>query len=208
MDPQLLPFAALAIVVAGFATVLVLVLRRRSRTLLERLGPAFELGTSRPVRPFGAGVEGLYLGYFSRYTVQQASQYDRGGAMLRVDATSSQKWSAQRSQPGTGLLVTLGVLKDVEVGHAELDQHFRFTADDGDALRGLFGVDSVREALLRFANTTNAESVTVREDRFDLKWSPRSAELDEDPEVLRERLTVAIELTTATGAPPRLEAPR
>jgi hypothetical protein len=153
-------------------------------------------------------VEGLYQGYFSRYTIQQASQYDRGGAMLRVDAISSQKWSAQRSQPGTGLLVTLGVLKDVEVGHAELDQHFRFTADDGDALRGLFGIDRVREALLRFANTTNADSVSVREDRLDFKWSPRSAELDEDPEVLRERLTVAIELTTAVGAPPRLAAPR
>jgi hypothetical protein len=208
MDPQLLPFALLAIVVAGFAAVIVFIIRRRSGALLEKLGPAFELGTSRPARPFGAGVEGLYQGYFSRYTVQQASQYDRGGAMLRVNATSSQKWSAQRSQPGTGLLVTLGVLKDVEVGDAQLDRHFRFTADDSEALRGLFRLDRVREAVLRFANTANAESVSVREDRVDLKWSPRSAELDEDPEVLRDRLTVAIELTTATGAPPRLAAPR
>jgi hypothetical protein len=207
MDPELIPLAVTAAVVILTLTVVATVLRKKGRRLAERLAPAFELGTSRPAGPLGIGVDGLYRGYSCRYLVRLASQYDRGGATLKLDATSPFSWSAERSQAGTRLLVSLGVLRDLEVGDEELDERLRFAADDVGALLGLIGTASFRSALLELVSTENFESVRVRTERLEVMWSPRAAQLDEDPEALRGRLEAAVDLLTAAGSPPRLRAP-
>jgi hypothetical protein len=207
MDQEFLPVAIMIAVGVAAAVAIIAFIRRRGQRLHDRLGPAFELGTSKPLRLFGAGIEGLYRGYSSQYVIQYASQHDRGGAGLRCDATSAITWSAERPRPGTRLLVTIGVLKDIETGDPELDQNFRFTSSDGGSLRSLVAIDSVRRALLQLGASENFESVRVRADRVDFKWSPRAAALDEDSDTLGRRLHAAIELMVACGLPPRLHAP-
>jgi hypothetical protein len=207
MDPQLIPIAVTVAVATVILGAIALFLRRKGQRLTEQLGPAFELGTTRQLGPFASGLEGQYRGFSCRYLVQLASQYDRGGATLRVDAASAFAWSVERGQGSTKLLVSIGVLEDVEVGDIELDERYRFATDDQPSLLALMGTDTVRTALRDLGQTDNFESLRVRPERTEIKWSPRDPALDENPEELRRRLDTVAALLTAAGSTPRLRAP-
>lgn len=207
MHPELLPLAITAGAVLLTVIVVGTVLRRKGRRLAEELTPAFELGTVRPLGALRTGLEGLYRGYTCRYLIRYASQHDRGGATLKIDAGSPISWSAEREELGTRLLLSLGLVRDLEVGHPELDDRFRFAADDPGAFQATARIETFRAALRDLASMDNFESVRARNERFEIVWSPRSAELDEDPGVLRRRLEAAVALLAATGSPPRLRAP-
>ena len=96
--------------------VLLFFVRHHGRKRAERLAPAFELGTSRRVGPLGTVVEGLYRGYHCRYTIQNASQYNPGGASLRLALTGPHRWTAELTDTGGRLMVKLGIFKDLEIG--------------------------------------------------------------------------------------------
>ena len=198
--PVILGAAALTI---GLGVVLLL-LRQKGRRRAKRLGAAFDLGTSRPAGVLDSAVEGLYSGYSCRYFVQYASQYDRGGASLRLSVDAPHRWTVEVAKTGTRLLARLGLLKDFEIGDSELDQHLRFAAPDEGVLRSVFGSEGVRDAMRRLGFSENFETCHVRLDRVDVRWSPRMPELDEDPEILRSRLEIASSLVGACGYPPRL----
>jgi hypothetical protein len=202
MDPEITKLALLvAILVSGLAVALYL-LMRTGRRRAEKLGAAFELGTSKPAGVLGSAVDGLYQGYACRYQIQYPSQYDRGGANLRTAIASPHQWSAELTRPGTRMLTKFGLLKDFEVGDRELDEHFRFAADEEGHLRSVFGIEAVRDAMHVLTASENFESVRVRPERIDVRWSPRMPKLDEDPETLRTRLEFVTTLVVACGYPP------
>ncbi len=207
MDPQLLPLAISAAAVALTLIVVGTVMRRKGRRIAEHLTPAFELGTAQPLGFFGVGLRGLHRGYQCRYVLRFASQHDRGGATLGIEAVAPFSWSAERSQAGTRLLLSLRVLRNLEVGDPALDERFRFAAEDPGALQAVLRIEAFRRAVLALVATENFESIRARANRIELSWAPRSANLDEDPETLRLRLDAAVGLLTAGGWPPRLRAP-
>jgi len=185
-------------------SVLILYFRRSSQQRSEKLAPAFELGTTRMIGPFGTAMKGLYQGYQCRYTIEHASQYSPGGAGLRLQASSPLQWAASKTDAGGRLMVRLGLLKDFQIGDPELDQRLRFSGTDAPSLMSVFSQDRSRTAMRALANTENFSSLTVRTQRVDVKWAPRRPELDENPDVLRQRLEAVRALLEACGYPPLL----
>lgn len=208
MDPNFVPLVLVVALLAGGLAFAVYLLLRTGRRRVERLRVAFELGTSKPAGVLGSAVDGLYRGYSCRYQVQYPSQYDRGGASLRLMASSPHQWTIEVAKPGTRLLTRFGLLKDFEIGDRELDEHFRFAANEEGSLRSLFATEAVRDAMHVLAASENFESVRVRPERVDIRWSPRMPKLDEEPEALRSRLEFVVTLVQACGYPPAQPAPR
>lgn len=206
MDPDILRIAIVAAAVIFGLSVMAAVLRYKGRRRLERLGPAFELGTSRSDGFLKTRVGGIYRGYSCSLLIQHASQYDRGGAVLRVAAASPHIWSAEISNPGARLMVKVGLFKDLDVGDQILDERLRFSAEDEGTLTSIFGIEAVRAAMHRLLGSENFESIHTRMDRIDAKWAPRATALDEDPDVLRARLELVTEFVAACSYSPRLEA--
>jgi hypothetical protein len=202
MDPEITKLALVVALLTGGLTVALYILARKGRRRVERLRDAFELGTARSAGLLGSAIDGLYRGYSCRYQVQYASQYDRGGASLRVSAVSPHPWTAELSKPGVRLLTRFGLLKDFEIGDRELDEHLRFSSNDEVGLRSLFGTEAVRDALHVLASSENFESVRARKEKMDVRWSPRMPRLDEDPKELRARLEYVIALVQACGYSP------
>jgi len=205
MDPDILKIVIGVAALAVGLGVMASVLRAKGRRRLERLGPAFELGTSRMQGFLGTVVGGLYRGYSCRLMIQYASQYDRGGAVLRVPVSSPHRWSAEISNPGARLMVKVGLFKDLEVGDHFLDERLRFSSEDEGSLSAIFGVETVRAAMHRLVCSENFESIQTRVDRVDVKWAPRATALDEDPDVLRGRLELVTALVAACSYSPRLD---
>ena len=207
MDPEIIKLAlVVAVLTGGLAGVLFLLLRK-GRQRAEKLGIAFELGTPRPAGVLGSAVSGLYRGYSCRYQIQYPSQYDRGGANLQLKVTSPHQWSAEVAKSGTRLLARFGLVRDFEIGDRELDEHFRFNADQEETLRSVFGTEAVRDAMHVLTASENFESVRVRPDRVDIRWSPRMPRLDEEPGALRTRLEFAVTLLVACSYPPASDPP-
>jgi len=198
----------IAVVVVVTIGIVFVVARRATRKRLEQLVPVFELGTTRLVGTFASSIEGLSQGYTCRYTINMPSQHNPGGATLRMNAVSTVRWSASAENFGSRLMARLGILKDVEIGDAELDAHLRFSSGDDIVFTALFGQQRAREAIRRLAAGENFNSVTVREERVDVKWTPRNPRLDEVPETVRARLESVIELLSATGSSPSVGASR
>jgi len=207
MVQDYLPLALVVALLASGLAFAIYLLMRTGRRRAEKLGVAFELGSSKPAGLLGSAVDGLYRGYACRYQIQYPSQYDRGGATLRLMVSSPHQWTTEVAKPGTRLLTRFGLLKDLEIGDRELDEHFRFAADDESALRSLFATETVRDAMHVLAASENFESVRVRPQRVDIRWSPRMPKLDEEPEALRARLEFATALVTACGYPPAHRPP-
>jgi len=202
METEVAKLALVVAILAGGLAVAIFMLLRTGRRRAEKLRVAFELGTSKPAGVLGSAVDGLYRGYSCRYQIQYPSQYDRGGANLRFGVTSPHQWSAEVAKPGTRILTKFGLLKDFEIGDRELDEHFRFAANEEGNLRSIFGTESVRDAMHVLTASENFESVRVRPERVDVRWSPRTPRLDEEPETLRTRLEFVTNLVVACGYPP------
>jgi len=130
----LIAAGVLAIVAIGLA-----LMRRHSQRLHVRLAPAFELGTTSRASTVPPAVEGLFQGYTCRYGIEQRSQYSAGGATLRVRAASPLKWSAARKGPGSALLASVGILRDLAIGDDEIDRRLRISAGDAPMLMSLLG---------------------------------------------------------------------
>ena len=202
MDTEIAKLAFVVAALAGGLTIVLFLLVSRGRQRAEKMGVAFDLGTSKPAGFLGTAVGGIYRGYSCRYQIQYPSQYDRGGSILRFAVTSPHQWSAEVAKPGTRIFTKFGLLKDFEIGDRELDEHFRFTADDEENLRSTFGAETVRDAMHVLTASENFENIRVRSERVDVKWSPRAPQLDEDPETLRARLESVTALVLACGYPP------
>ena len=207
MDSEMAKLAVVVAVLTGGLAVALFMLVKKGRQRAEKLGVAFDLGTSKPAGVFGSAVDGLYRGYSCRYQIQYPSQYDRGGSSLRFAITSPHQWSAEVAKPGTRILARFGLLKDFEIGDRELDEHFRFTADEEASLRSIFGTETVRDAMHVLTASENFESIRVRPERMDVKWSPRMPQLDEEPETLRIRLEFVATLVFACAYPPAAQQP-
>ena len=104
MDPEIVKLALVVAVLTGGLVAVLFMLVKKVRQRAEKLGVAFELGTSKAAGVLGSAVDGLYRGYSCRYQIQYASQYDRGGASLRFAVTSPHQWSAEVTKPGTRIL--------------------------------------------------------------------------------------------------------
>jgi hypothetical protein len=202
MDFEIAKLAVVVAVLAGGLTVVLFMLVKKGRQRAEKLGVAFELGTSTPAGVLGSAVDGIYRGYSCRCQIQYPSQHDRGGSILRFAITSPHQWSAEVTKPGTRILAKFGLLKDFEIGDRELDEHFRFTANEEGNLRSIFATEAVRDAMHVLTASENFESIRVRPERVDVRWSPRMPQLDEEPETLRARLEFVATLVLACGYPP------
>ena len=204
MDTEFVKIAVgVAILVCGLA-LMIIILLSKGRKRAERLAPAFELGTARPTGVLGSALEGLYRGFSCRYRIQYPSQYDRGGAVLRLAVISSHQWTAELEKPGSRFLSRFWLIQDLAIGDRELDEHFRFAAKEEGVLKPLFGSEAVLDAMHILTASENFESVHVRPEGVDIKWSPRAPKLDEDPEALRTRLELATALVVACGYTPSL----
>lgn len=202
MDSEITKLALVVALLAGGLAVVLFLLVQKGRQRAAKLGVAFELGTATPAGVLGSAVDGLYRGYSCRYQIQYPSQHDRGGSTLRFAITSPHNWSAEVTKPGTRMLAKFGLLRDFEIGDRELDEHFRFSADEEANLRSVFGTEAVRDAMHVLTAGENFESIRVRPERVDVKWSPRTPRLDEEPEILRTRLEFVATLVLACGYPP------
>jgi len=202
MDSEITKLALVVALLAGGLSVVLFMLVQKGRQRAKKLGAAFELGTSKAAGVLGSAVDGLYRGYSCRYQIQYPSQHDRGGSILRLAITSPHQWSAEVTKPGTRMLAKFGLLKDFEIGDRELDEHFRFSADEEVSLRSVFGTGTVRDAMHVLTASENFESIRVRPERVDVRWSPRTPRLDEEPETLRTRLEFVATLVSACGYPP------
>ena len=195
-------FFIIAIGATAVIALIVAAIRSAGRRRLELLGPAFELGTARVPGALSTSVEGVFQGYTCRCTIEQRSQYSPGGAALRILASSPLQWNAAKQDIGSRLMAQIGLLKDVMIGDEELDEKLRFSGSDEASMLTVFGQEHTREALRELAGSDNFASITVRNQRVDIKWAPRKPELDDDPDALRRRLTVAVDLLAACGYPP------
>ena len=202
MDPEILKIIFVVSALAVGLVAALVILRTRGHRRAQRLGTAFELGTSRPAGFLGSALDGLYRGYSCRYQVQHASQYDRGGASLRLAISSPHRWTAEVPNLANKMLARFGLISDLEIGDAELDEQLRFAAAEEGHLLAIFGSESVRKAMQALASSDNFEAVRVRADRIDVRWSPRAPQLDETAEVLRVRLELVTALLVACGYPP------
>jgi len=178
--------------------------RRRYRALVA----AFEPG-SCVVRAFS--VEGRWGGYLMRCTLQQRTQNSPGGMRLVVPVFAPSKWRAVAVGRGGQLveiaalgLIHLGLLRDVEVGDPVLDSALRFAAEDPQNLAVMFQSESVRGAMRRLLALPNFRSLDVRRNRASVQFQPASKALDENPEVLRTRMTAVAGLLSAVGCSPAL----
>jgi len=201
-DPIIAGLIAAAVIV--IAIVAKVMTRRAGRRRLEKLAPAFELGTTRLAGMFGNSVEGLFLGYTCRYTIETPSQYNPGGATLRLSATNTLQWSASVEDFGSRLMARFGIVKDVQIGDGELDGLLRFSSSDEIALVGLFGQERTRTAIRRLATGEAFNSITIRADRVEVKWTPRLPQLDEEPEAVRARVEQVVDLLTNVGSSPTM----
>ncbi len=200
-EPFIAPLlAAVGVLVAVGLGVL---LRRSARHRVDALAAAFEAGTAHTVGLLASTVAGIFRGYVCRYTIQPRSQYNPGGATLRVDVTSPLEWSASRQDAGARIMAGLGILKDIRLGDEELDA-LRIASRDESALRSTLGQESVRSALRDLMRTAGFHSISVRSDRALARWSPRRPELDENVEVVRRRLEATVAVLAACGDPPRM----
>lgn len=197
-------FFIIGLGVAAAVALIIFVSRRAGQKRLEQLGPAFELGTAKLPGGLSSSVEGIYLGYTCRYAIEQRSQYSPGGATLRVGAASPLHWSASKADIGSRLMTNLGILKDVEIGDAELDELLRFSGSDRTSLLTVFGQTRTREALRELVRSENFASIVVRDRRSEIKWTPRHPELDEDPNAVRLRLAKATDVLAACSYPPTM----
>jgi len=202
MDPEIAKLALVVAILTGGLAVVLFMLVNKGRQRAETFGVAFELGTSKAAGVLGSAVDGLYRGYSCRYQIQYPSQHDRGGANLRFTVTSPHQWSAEVTKAGTRMLAKFGLLKDFEIGDRELDEHFRFAGDEEGNLRSVFGTETVRDAMHVLTASENFESIRVRLERVDVRWSPRMPRLDEEPETLRNRLEFVTTFVVACGYPP------
>jgi hypothetical protein len=194
--------ALLAAGILAAAAIGLILIRRHAQRLHDRLAPAFELGTTRRASTLPPAIEGLFQGYTCRYGIEQRSQYSAGGATLRIRVASPLKWRASRKGVGSALLASIGILKDIAIGDEELDRRLRLAAGDAPMLVSLLGQQRTRDALRALADSEGFASISVRAQRADLKWTPRRPELDENPEMLRRRLSAAVDLLAACGCPP------
>jgi hypothetical protein len=201
LDPNVI-VGLVAVGVVALVALIVAVARTQARRMVESVAPVFELGTARRAATLPPAVRGLYQGYTCRYGIEHRSQYSPGGATLRIRVSSSLGWSASIQDAGSRLLVSVGILKDLAIGDDELDQKLRFAGSDGPVLTSLLGQQRARDALRTLAGTEGFASVTVRPQRTDVKWAPRRPDVDENPEVVRTRLSATIDLLVACGYPP------
>ena len=155
METEILKMALVATVLVGVLALAAVVLLGKGRRRAERLAPAFELGTAKPTGFLANSISGLYRGFSCRYLVQYASQYDRGGATLRLSVESPHQWSAEVERPGARMLTKFGLLEDFEIGHRDLDDHLRFAGPDEGVLRSLFGMDKVLDQMHILAASEN-----------------------------------------------------
>jgi hypothetical protein len=197
-------FFLIGIGVSAAAVLIVVATRKAGQRRLEQLGPAFELGTATLSGGLSTGVEGIYQGYTCRYTIEQRSQYSPGGATLRIGASSPLQWTASKADMGSRLMTSLGILKDVDIGDEELDERLRFAGSDQTSLLTVFGQTRTRESLRELSRSKNFGSVTVRDRQTEIKWAPRDPELDDNPDILRQRLTMATDLLAACAYPPSM----
>ncbi len=203
MDFENTAFIIFTIVIGLGLGAAALAFRQTARKRLERLSPAFELGTcrsSRTVRICDRGsVQGLHLPLHD--SIRLAVRPGRSAAPDR--RRQHQPWSAEPANTGSRLLVKFGSAKDFDIGDRVLDERFRFSAEDEGVLRSIFGTESARDAMHTLAATENFKCVGAREDRIDFQWAPRNRHLDEDTETLRFRLETATNLATACNLTPR-----
>ena len=204
MDTELPVFFIFAIVVGFGLIIAVMAFQRTAKKRTARLSPAFGLGTCKRVGFFGSAVEGLYRSYSCRYTLQYPSQYDPGGALLRIAVTDPNRWSAETANMGSRLLVKFGLAKDFDIGDRELDERFRFSADDEGILRSVFDSEAARDAMHTLAATENFKGVGARAERMDFQWAPRNPKLDEETDTVRFRLETAVSFAQACNIAPRL----
>lgn len=202
-DDDLFAIAAVAVVLTTVG-VAVALMRRNGHKRFETLAPAFDFGTGRKVGLFGRTITGLIKGYTCRYTIHPASQHNPGGASLRLAVSAPGKWSAELANAGSRLMVKIGILQDLKIGDRDLDLRLRLTADDEGMLRSLFGVEGVRTAIREVLATENFAGASLGKHGLVLRWSPRNRGVDEDVDILRRRLELAGNLTSACGYPPRL----
>jgi len=203
--PELEPTQIIVLAVLGAIAAIALFValaRAQARRFVERVAPAFDFGTVRRAATVPPAVEGLRDGYSCRYAVEHRSQYSSGGASVRIRASCTVTWSAARLDAGSRLLVSLGVLKDLAIGDDELDQQLRFSASDPSVLTTTLSQPLARQALRSLAASEGFASITVRPQRAELKWSPRQEDLDEDPTMVRQRMSTAVALLAACGYPP------
>lgn len=195
------------VVLAGAAVVLVIVVavtisRKVSQRRLDLLAPAFELGTAKLAGSFSGTIVGIYRGYTCQYRIEPASQYSPGGAILRVIAISQIKWSAYVAHAASRMLQSIGLLQDVEIGDESLDDHLRITASDPGFLISSLRSDSPRQALRSIANLENFNNLEASPKHVQIQWRPRKKTLDEDPDIVRQRLEATVSLLVALGTPP------
>jgi len=186
------------------ATLLILVLAVRSqRRKMAALEPLFEPGSARLSR-LGGRITGGLGGYACRYAVQQRSQYNPGGAVLRIGVNAPVAWAARPQGLLSRGMVRLGLAQDLEIGDPDLDERLRFTARSTSDLAGALGTNSARAALARVSESARFQYVKVGSDRCELRWSPADRRADTSSEVVQERLESALELVRALGYPPRM----
>ena len=123
---------------------------------------------------------------------------------MRFSVDVGDRWSAEMATTGSRFMVKMGILGDLEIGDPDLDSRMRFSADDEDALRSLFALDAVRDAFRAVQATENFAAVRLQPHRLEVRWSPRTARLDEDAEILRHRLEAAANLVKGSGYPPKM----
>ena len=112
MDTEIAKLAFVVAALAGGLTIVLFLLVSRGRQRAEKMGVAFDLGTSKPAGFLGTAVGGIYRGYSCRYQIQYPSQYDRGGSILRFAVTSPHQWSAEVAKPGKRIFTKFCLLKD------------------------------------------------------------------------------------------------
>jgi hypothetical protein len=198
-DPILLIAIAAVVIVP---IVVLSVSRRLALKRLEQLSPAFELGTAKMAGSFSNAVDGIYRGYKCRYRVEYASQYSPGGAVLQVVATSLSTWSVAVSDGASRLFSRIGLMQDLDIGDENLDERLRFSAADPGFLTTSLSTGAARSALTKLVDQPNFKNAEVTTQRLQIQWRPRNKQLDEDPDAVRRRLEIAVELLTALGMPP------
>ena len=202
LDSQMVSILIAAAVTAVTIAIVAFAVRAQRRKL-ARLEPLFDPGSARVAR-MGGWIAGLARGYSCRYAIQHRSQYNPGGAILRLGVVAPVQWTARKEGLLSRGMVRLGLARDLKSDDPGLDERLRFTAHSSSDLMGALGTSAARSALERVSASDRFQHVKVAFGRCEVRWSPSDRHADVSVEVVSDRLDATLELVTALGYPPRM----
>ncbi len=183
----------IAVVTLLFLVALVLRTRTVYRKYFDALTP--HLQNASVSGTFAARLSGRYSGYDVRVDVHPPSKNSPPYIVLNLFKPSTFEFWVTREGTFTGILKSIHLVKDIEIGDPEFDQKYVLRASDEMAGRMFFGNREVRNAIDRIVSA-GYQAVYHMKDKVSARKKTKTFQLESDlrPEVILPALDALTEI--------------